>query len=66
MRTACKYFMTAANKGQSKAFYQLAKMFHTGIAVKKNIPMVSEKVPQNYELSFIHLSYWCLILYLVS
>ncbi|KAL5973342.1 ERAD-associated E3 ubiquitin-protein ligase component hrd3a [Asimina triloba] len=31
VKTACKHFITAANAGQPKAFYQLAKMFQTGI-----------------------------------
>ncbi|CAI8607259.1 unnamed protein product [Vicia faba] len=28
VRLACKYFIVAANNGQPKAFYQLAKIFH--------------------------------------
>lgn len=40
VKLACKYFIVAANAGQPKAFYQLAKMFHTGIGLKKNLPMV--------------------------
>ncbi|PIA32738.1 hypothetical protein AQUCO_04400144v1 [Aquilegia coerulea] len=41
VRTACKYFITAANAGQPKAFFQLAKMFHTGIGLKKNLGMAT-------------------------
>ncbi|KAK7294133.1 hypothetical protein RJT34_17016 [Clitoria ternatea] len=29
----------AANQGQPKAFYQLAKIFHIGVGFKKNIPL---------------------------
>lgn len=41
MKIACKCFIVAANAGQPKAFYQLAKMFHTGVGLKKDLPMVS-------------------------
>lgn len=41
LKIAMKYFALAANAGQPKAFYQLAKMFHTGVGLKKNIHMVS-------------------------
>lgn len=30
VKIACKYFILAANAGQPKAFYQLAKMFSYG------------------------------------
>lgn len=42
LKLAGKYFILAANVGQPKAFYQLAKMFHTGLGLKKNVPMVSQ------------------------
>ncbi|ONK75263.1 uncharacterized protein A4U43_C03F15050 [Asparagus officinalis] len=38
---ACKYFLTAANAGQPKALYQVAKMFQKGIGLKKNLPTVT-------------------------
>lgn len=41
VKLACQYFMVAANAGQPKAFYQLAKMFHTGIGFKKDLTMVN-------------------------
>jgi SEL1 protein len=41
VKLACNYFILAANAGQPKAFYQLAKMFHTGVGLKKNLPMVN-------------------------
>lgn len=41
VKLACNYFIHAANAGQPKAFYQLAKMFHTGVGLKKNLPMVN-------------------------
>lgn len=40
VKLACKKFIKVANAGHPKAFYQLAKMFHTGIGLKKNLPMV--------------------------
>lgn len=40
VKLACKYFIVAANAGQPKAFYQLAKMFHTGVGLKKNLATV--------------------------
>lgn len=39
-KQAVHYFVMAANAGQAKAFYQLAKMFHTGFGLKKNPVMV--------------------------
>ena len=36
LKLACQYFLVAANAGQPKAFYQLAKMFHTGVGLKKD------------------------------
>ena len=44
VKIACKCFIVAANAGQPKAFYQLAKMFHTGVGLKKNLPMVNTVV----------------------
>lgn len=41
LKMACNYFIMAANAGQPKAFYQLAKMFHTGVGLKKNLPMAT-------------------------
>ena len=42
VRLAVKYFIKAAINGQRpKAHYQLAKMFHTGVGLGKNIPMVT-------------------------
>ena len=41
VKIACKCFIVAANAGQPKAFYQLAKMFHTGVGFKKNLPRVN-------------------------
>jgi TPR repeat protein len=41
VRLACQYFIVAANAGQPKAFYQLAKMFHMGVGLKKNLLMVN-------------------------
>lgn len=41
LRIASELFMLAANAGQPKAFYQLAKMFHTGVGLKKNLIMVN-------------------------
>lgn len=41
VNVAYNYFILAANNGQPKAFYQLARMFHAGVALKKNIPLVS-------------------------
>ncbi|KAK8503969.1 hypothetical protein V6N12_019136 [Hibiscus sabdariffa] len=41
---AKEYFEKAADNddaGQPKAFYQLAKMFHTGVGLKKNLPMAT-------------------------
>lgn len=43
LKIATKYFALAANAGQPKAFYQLAKMFHTGVGLKKNLHMVRIK-----------------------
>ncbi|KAI9109608.1 hypothetical protein K1719_019238 [Acacia pycnantha] len=40
VKLACKYFIVVANNGQPKAFYQLAKMFHTGVGLKKSIPII--------------------------
>ncbi|KAI4339577.1 hypothetical protein MLD38_024503 [Melastoma candidum] len=40
-KLACKYFIIAANAGQPKAFYQLAKMFHAGVGLKKNVAMAT-------------------------
>lgn len=42
VKIASKYFITAFDAGQPKAFYQLAKMFHTGVGLKKNVPLVSQ------------------------
>lgn len=50
VKIACKCFIVAANAGQPKAFYQLAKMFHTGVGLKKNLPMVNSMV---YAYSFL-------------
>lgn len=44
VKLACKYFIVAANAGQPKAFYQLAKMFHTGVGLKKDLVMVNPVV----------------------
>lgn len=41
VKAACQYFLYAANAGQPKAFYQLAKMFHTGVGLKKDLVMVN-------------------------
>ena len=41
VKLACQYFIIAANAGQPKAFYQLGKMFHTGVGLKKNLPRVN-------------------------
>ncbi|XP_024403374.2 ERAD-associated E3 ubiquitin-protein ligase component HRD3A isoform X2 [Physcomitrium patens] len=38
LKVACKHFMTAANKGHPKAFYQLAKMQQRGIPGLKRDP----------------------------
>lgn len=40
VKLARKYFILAANYGQPKAFYQLAKMFHKGVGLKKSLQMV--------------------------
>ncbi|MED6137693.1 hypothetical protein PIB30_067322 [Stylosanthes scabra] len=40
VKLACNFFVVAANHGQPKAFYQLAKIFHIGVEFKKNIPLV--------------------------
>lgn len=40
VKLACRYFILAANAGQPKAFYQLAKMFHRGVGLKKSLPTV--------------------------
>lgn len=37
---ACKLFLTAANAGQPKALYQVARLFQKGIGLKKNLQMV--------------------------
>lgn len=50
VKLACNFFILAANAGQPKAFYQLAKMFHTGVGLKKNLPMVS---PVRYIFLFL-------------
>ncbi|KAE9613836.1 hypothetical protein Lal_00016224 [Lupinus albus] len=39
VKLACKFLIIAANHGQPKAFYQLAKIFHIGAGFKKNIPL---------------------------
>lgn len=44
---AVHFFILAANAGQAKALYQLAKMFHTGYGLKKNLVMV---IIRNYSL----------------
>lgn len=44
VKLACKYFIVAANAGQPKAFYQLGKMFHTGVGLKKNLPRVNSQL----------------------
>lgn len=41
VKLACKYFLVAANAAHQKAFYQLAKMFHTGVGLKQNLQMVN-------------------------
>ena len=41
VKLACEYFLVAANAGQPKAFFQLAKMFHTGVGLRKDLPMVN-------------------------
>jgi SEL1 protein len=38
--TACNYFLSAVNAGQPKAIYQVAKLFQTGIGLKRNVHMV--------------------------
>lgn len=43
VKLACKFFILAANAGQPKAFYQLAKMFHTGVGFQKNLATVKPK-----------------------
>ncbi|KAF5198805.1 Erad-associated e3 ubiquitin-protein ligase component hrd3a [Thalictrum thalictroides] len=65
VRIACNFFITAASVGQPKAFFQLAKMFHTGIGLKKNLgkatqlyKVVAERGPWSY------LSRWALESYL--
>ncbi|KAF8389990.1 hypothetical protein HHK36_024510 [Tetracentron sinense] len=65
LRTACNYFLKAATAGHPKAFYQLAKMSHTGVGLQKNLPMatalyrsVAERGP------WISLSRWALESYL--
>lgn len=65
VKLACKFFIVAANAGQPKAFYQLAKMFHTGVGLKKNLPMVNS-VSIHYSFLFadldhlIILGFYCL------
>lgn len=63
--TACKFFLTAANAGQPKALYQVAKMFQKGIGLRKNLPtaiylykIVAERGPWS------SLSRWALESYL--
>ncbi|KAK9925743.1 hypothetical protein M0R45_023009 [Rubus argutus] len=65
VKLACQHFIVAANAGQPKAFYQLAKMFHTGVGLKKNLPratvlykLVAERGPWS------SLSRWALESYL--
>lgn len=41
VKLARNNFIKVANAGHPKAFYQVAKMFHTGIGLKKNLPMVN-------------------------
>ncbi|MFS7964301.1 putative tetratricopeptide-like helical domain superfamily [Helianthus anomalus] len=53
---ACNYFIIAANAGQPKAFYQLAKMFQTGAT--SLYKLVAERGPWN------SLSRWALESYL--
>lgn len=44
VKEACKHFLTAANKGHPKAFYQLAKMQQKGIpGMKRDVATVSSK-----------------------
>ena len=38
--TAWNLFIIAANAGQLKALYQVAKLFQNGIGIKKNLEMV--------------------------
>lgn len=53
VKLACKYFIMAANAGQPKAFYQLAKMFQTGIGLKKNLKTVSSNFFSSFLLLFL-------------
>ncbi|PHU12097.1 ERAD-associated E3 ubiquitin-protein ligase component HRD3A [Capsicum chinense] len=38
-KIASKYFINAFDAGQPKTFYQLAKMFHNSVSLKKNVPL---------------------------
>lgn len=65
VKLARNNFIKVANAGHPKAFYQVAKMFHTGIGLKKNLPMaialyklVAERGPWS------SLSRWALEAYL--
>lgn len=44
LKVACKHFMTAANKGHPKAFYQLAKMQQRGIPGLKRDPATVKRI----------------------
>jgi TPR repeat protein len=45
VKEACKHFLTAANKGHPKAFYQLAKMQQRGIpGLKRDVATVRTEI----------------------
>lgn len=58
---ARKCFIVAANAGQPKAFYQLAKMFHTGVGLKQNLATVNPLLTV-----FILPSWFCFLTLLFS